>query len=209
MRIDVKIEGDLEAMMASEYLAGERAVTAAMRGAGQGLKTNWRSQITGAGLGQRLANAVRAEVYPKSQPSLNAAALVYTKAQKIISAHENGSLIRSANGFWLAIPLPAAGRGARGAKITPAAWEKKTGRRLRFVYRSGRTALLVDDGTVRSGSAPAFGQRAKRGFKNKTIPLFILTPQVKLSKKLDLLRAAETAVGGVPAAIIANWRNTR
>lgn len=209
MRIDVKIDGDLEAMMASEYLAGERAVTAAMRGAGQGLKQNWRSQITGAGLGQRLANAVRAEVYPKGQPSLNAAALVYTKAQKIISAHENGSLIRSANGFWLAIPLPAAGKGVRGAKITPAAWEKKTGRRLRFVYRSGRTALLVDDGTVRGGSAPAFGQRAKRGFKNKTIPLFILTPQVKLSKKLDLLRAAETVVSGVPAAIIANWRSTR
>jgi hypothetical protein len=56
--------------MAAEIAAGERAVTAAIREAGTGLKTAWRGQITGAGLGQRLANSIRSEQFPKGRPSL-------------------------------------------------------------------------------------------------------------------------------------------
>ena len=53
-------------MMAAEIAAGERAVTAAVREAGAGLKLAWRGQITGAGLGARLANSIRSEVFPKA-----------------------------------------------------------------------------------------------------------------------------------------------
>lgn len=62
MKLKLDIEPDLVAMMAAEVAAGERAVTAAMREAGTGLKTAWRLQITGAGLGARLANSIRSEV---------------------------------------------------------------------------------------------------------------------------------------------------
>lgn len=209
MKITVEIDGDLDKLMRREVLAGERAVKAAISSAGNALKADWRTQITGAGLGGRLANAVRGEVYPKGQTSLNSAALVYSKAPKITDSHDKGSLIRSSNGFWLAIPLPAAGKGARGGKITPAQWESKTGRRLQFIYRRGKPALLVDTGTVtRAAPRVAFGERQRewRGFKNRTVPIFTLVPQVKLPKRLSLFPAAERIAAGIPGAIVANWR---
>ena len=51
MKLKLDIDPDIVAMMAAEVAAGERAVTAAMREAGTGLKNAWRLQITGAGLG--------------------------------------------------------------------------------------------------------------------------------------------------------------
>ena len=59
MRLKLDIDPDLVAMMQAEITAGEKAVTGAMREAGTGLKTAWRGQITGAGLGRRLANSIQ------------------------------------------------------------------------------------------------------------------------------------------------------
>jgi len=56
MKLRLDIDPDIVAPMAAEVAAGERAVTAAMREAGTSLKSAWRTQITGAGLGPRLAN---------------------------------------------------------------------------------------------------------------------------------------------------------
>jgi Family of unknown function (DUF6441) len=84
MKVKLDIRPDLVAMMAAEIAAGERAVTAAMREAGTGLKLAWRSQIVGAGLGPRLANSIRSEVFPKAGASLNAAAVVWSKAPVIV-----------------------------------------------------------------------------------------------------------------------------
>jgi hypothetical protein len=109
VKLKLDIDPDIVAMMAAEVAAGERAVTAAMREAGTGLKSAWRLQITGAGLGTRLANSIRSQNFPRSGESLDAAALVWSKAPVIVGAHDTGPLIRSKNGFWLAIPLPAAG----------------------------------------------------------------------------------------------------
>ena len=114
VRLKLDIDPGIVAMMAAEVAAGERAVTAAMREAGTGLKSAWRLQITGAGLGTRLANSIRSQNFPRSGESLDAAALVWSKAPVIIGAHDTGPLIRSKNGFWLAIPLPSAGKSLRG-----------------------------------------------------------------------------------------------
>ena len=38
-----------------------------------------------------------------------------------------------------------------------------------------------------------------------TVPIFLLVPQVKLRKRLDLARDAERAVDGVPGMIVARW----
>lgn len=145
MKLKLDVTPDLVAAMAAEVKAGEKAVTAAMREAGTGLKTAWRGQITGAGLGRRLANSIRSQTYPKAGESLNAAALVWSKAPVIVGAHDTGPLIRSKDGFWLAIPTEAAGRGLRGGKITPGEWERRRGMRLRFVYRRRGPSLLVAD----------------------------------------------------------------
>ena len=129
-------------MMAAEVVAGERAVTGAMREAGIGLKSAWRLQITGAGLGTRLANSIRSQTFPRAGESLDAAALVWSKAPVIVGAHDTGPLIRSQNGFWLAIPLPAAGKSLRGGRITPGEWERRRG--LRLHEGSGGGVALED-----------------------------------------------------------------
>jgi hypothetical protein len=37
------------------------------------------------------------------------------------------------------------------------------------------------------------------------VPIFLLVPQVKLRKRLDLARDAKVAQGRIPGAIVANW----
>jgi hypothetical protein len=125
MKLKLDIQPDIVALMQAEIAAGEKAVSGAMREAGNSLKTSWRAQVTGAELGRRLANTIRSETFPKARRSLSAAALVWLKAPVIIGAHESGPLIRSRDGFWLAIPTPAAGKSIRGGRITPLEWERR------------------------------------------------------------------------------------
>jgi hypothetical protein len=209
MKLKLDISPDLASLMAAEIAAGERAVTAAMREAGAGLKTAWRGQITGARLGARLSNSIRSEVFPKAGPSLNAAALVWSKAPVIVGAHDAGPLIRSKNGFWLAIPTPAAGKALGGGRITPGAWERKTGLRLRFVYRRTGPSLLVADSVRLNSRGLAAVSRSKAGRGQVTVLIFLLVPQVKLPKRLDLACDAARALDAVPGLIVANWVEAR
>ena len=204
MKLDLNITGNIVVAMRAEVLAGEKAVTTAMQNAGAGLKADWRGQITGAGLGQRLARSIRAANYPKGQPSLNAAALVWSKAPVIIGTHDTGPLIRSKDGFWLAIPTPAAGKGARGRRLSPGEWERRRGLRLRFVYRRRGPSLLVADGRLNNRGL-GVASRSKTGRGKATVPIFLLVPQVKLAKRLNLARDAERAQAAVPGLIVANW----
>lgn len=204
MKFTVDIAPKLIGLMAAEIKAGERAVSSAMRTAGNELKSAWRSQITGAGLRQRLARTIRSEQFPKGRSSLNAAALVWSKAPMIISAHDTGPLIRAKNGFWLAIPTPAAGKSSRSGRITPAAWEQRTGLRLRFVYRRRGPSLLVAEGRL-STAGRAVRSRSKTGRGLTTVPIFLLVPQVQLRKRLDLARDARQVHDAVPGLIVAGW----
>ena len=95
--IKMEILGDIGAIMAAEIKVGERAVSKAVTEAGTNVKTAWRAQITGAGLGQRLARTIRSEQFPKGKTSLNAAALVWSKAPVIVGAHDTGLLIATEN----------------------------------------------------------------------------------------------------------------
>ncbi|MFN8683274.1 DUF6441 family protein [Paracoccus sp. P2] len=208
MKLKLDITPDLVAAMAAEVKAGEKAVTAAMREAGTGLKTAWRLQITGAGLGARLARTIRSEQFPKATPSLNAAAVVWSNAPVIVGAHDTGPLIRSKNGFWLAIPTPAAGKSLRGGRITPGEWERRTGLRLRFIYRRRGPSLLVAEGRLNT-KGQAVVSRSKTGRGKVTSPIFLLVPQVKLPKRLDLARDADRALDSVPGLIVANWAEAR
>ncbi|THD71385.1 hypothetical protein E7681_17930 [Thalassobius vesicularis] len=204
MQLGVEVSGDLVAIMAAEIRAGEKAVSLAMREAGSGLKADWRGQITGAGLGQRLAHSIHSASYPKSGDSLEAAALVWSKAPVIVGAHDAGPLIRSKSGFWLAIPLPAAGNGVGGRRMTPGEWEKRRGLRLRFVYRRRGPSLLVADGRL-SSRGLGVASRAKSGRGRASVPIFLLVPQVRLLKRLDLARDAARAQAELPGRIAKHW----
>ena len=205
MKIDVNFTPDLIALMRAEVAAGQKAVSTTMSEAGAGLKSAWRAQITGAGLGVRLANTIRSQTYPKGRNSLDAAALVWSNAPVIIGAHDSGPLIRSANGFWLAIPLAVAGKALGGKRITPGMWEQKTGLRLRFVYRSRGPSLLVADAVRLNTRGQAAVSKSKTGKGQVTAPIFLLVRQVKLPKRLDLMRDAERTQAAIPGSIVRNW----
>ena len=208
MKLGIDTTPDLVAVMAAEIKAGEKAVSAAMREAGTNLKSAWREQITQAGFGRRLANSIQSQTYPKAGESLGAAGLVWSKAPEIIRAHDTGPLIRSKDGFWLAIPTAAAGKGRKGGRITPGEWERRRGLRLRFVYRRRGPSLLVADGRLNSRGL-GVASRSKTGRGRASVPIFLLVPQVRLRKRLDLAREAERALNSVPGLIVANWLETR
>jgi hypothetical protein len=204
MHLRLNIDPDIVALMREEIDAGERAVSKAIREAGTGLKSAWRGQITGAGLGISLARSIRSAQYPKGKPSLNAAALVWSKAPVILGAHNTGPLIRSKSGLWLAIPTAAAGKSTRGGRITPAEWERRRGVPLRFIYRARGPSLLVAEGRLNSRGL-GVASRAKSGRGLASVPIFLLVKQMKLNKRLDLAKAAEAELGRVPGAIVASW----
>jgi hypothetical protein len=208
MKLGFEIAPDLLAAMEREIKIGESAVTRAMQAAGQELKTDWRAQITQAGLGTRLARTIRSEAYPKRGESLEAAALVWTKAPQIIEAHDSGPLIRSKSGFWLAIPTEAAGKGRGGKRLTPGEWEQRRGLRLRFIYRRRGPSLLVAEGRLNSRGI-GVASRSKTGRGLTTVPVFLLVPQVRLRKRLDLARDAARVQAQVPGRIVREWVEVR
>lgn len=215
MRLSAQIIGDLGRIMAEEVKAAEMAVTAGVGEAAEGLKTELRTQITNAGLGARLARTWRSETFPKGQNSIRAAGLVWSKAPGIIRIYEDGATIRSTKGFFLAIPTAAAGRfGDGGRKITPGGWERRTGQRLRFVYRRHAASLLVADNMrartgKRGGYARASAAAVRSGRGLVTVPIFILVPQVTFRKRLDVASAANSWQERLPGLVVRNWVDGR
>ncbi|CAA7614840.1 DUF6441 family protein [Magnetospirillum sp. SS-4] len=211
MKLAAAITGDLRKIMAEEVKEAEDAVTAAMRQATDGLKADLRRQVTEAGMGQRLANTWRAELYPKGRKSIKAAGFVFTRAPTIIQAFDQGAMIKSKHGFWLAIPTPAAGTGARGKRMTPGLWEQMHGSRLRFIYRRGAPSLLVAENMraragKRGGFAKGSASALRSGRGMTTVVMFILVPQISLKKRLDVDSAAERWASALPELIVRNWR---
>ncbi len=207
MRLVTRIEGDLRLDMEAEIRVGRLAALAAVAGVGAAIKENWRGQIASAGLGRRLGNSVRSEVYPKGAGSLNAAALVWSKAKKIVGAFETGVEIRARNARFLAIPLPAAGTSTRNGRITPGEWERRRGRSLQFIQRRRGGALLVDNGTVIRGPSNFGRGSVARGFRNRSVPIFVLVPRVRLQKRLGLLTAADRLANSMGARLVAGWKD--
>lgn len=210
MKLGVSLLPNMRRLMRDQYLDGERAVTTAMQGASRALKTDWRGQIVAAGLGRRLGNTVRSAAYPQGTVSMDAAALVWTKAPKIIAAHDEGAVIHAVNRRWLAIPLPAAGEVLPGRQaVTPEALARSRGLQLRFVATRGGY-FLVGEGRLTKKRQGRAKKRLKSGRYGKgaaTIFFFQLVPQVRLTKKTDLEGGALNVADGLPSRIVALMEN--
>lgn len=201
--IRARIEGDLRRVMAERIDALGDAAADAVAETAERLKEELRRQVTGAGLGQRLANTWRSRFYPNDHP-LRSAAFVYTKAPTILSTFAHGATIRGRDGLWLAIPTAAAPKRVMGKRVTPGLLERAWGIRLRFIYRRGRPSLLVADnlragGGKRGGFRKASDKARQSGAGLASVPLFLLVPQVTLKKRLDI----EGAKARVPAILAA------
>jgi hypothetical protein len=86
--------------------------------------------------------------------------------------------------------------------------------RLRFVYRRGAPSLLVADNTRIDHRGRARANQVKRRdgsvatrLKGRTTAIiFVLLPQVTLSKRLDVDAAAQLWRSRLPNLIARNWR---
>ena len=124
------IAPSLQADMQAELRDIERAVASGTREAGPALRTELRRQVGSAGLGQRLANSWRDKHYPNQK--LDAASVVYTKAPQIIRGFDEGAVIRSRRGRFLAIPTNAPRNGTDGRRISPSNFSEHRFVPLRF-----------------------------------------------------------------------------
>jgi hypothetical protein len=209
LKLTATVARSLQADMQAELRDIERAVTTGTRDAGRGLKTELRRQVSSAGLGQRLANSWRDRHYPNQK--LDAASLVYTQAPQISRAFDEGAVIRSRRGGFLAIPTENAPRkGTEGRRISPSTFPEHRFGPLRFVPRASGPSLLVVDGlrasfSRKTGELRGFRQAPDRARQSgqglTTVVMFLLVPQAKLSKRLDVARAAERWSTQLPALI--------
>jgi hypothetical protein len=209
MELTATLLRSLQADMQVELRGLERAVATGTRNAGRGLKTELRRQVASAGLGQRLANSWRDRHYPNQK--LDAASLVYTKAPQIIRAFDEGVVIRSRRGRFLPVPTENAPRkGTDGRRISPSTFPEHRFGPLRFVPRPTGPSLLVVDGlrasfSRKSGDLRGFRRATDRARQSgqgvTTVVMFLLVPQVKLPKRLDVARAAEHWASQLPALI--------
>ena len=65
-------------------------------------------------------------------------------------------------------------------------------------------SLLVAEARLNTRGR-AVASRSGTGRGVATVPIFLLVPQAKLRKLLDLARDAERAHDAVPGLIVANW----
>jgi hypothetical protein len=214
MKLAATITGSIMAGMEAEMRTISKAVTAGVKEAGRGLKGDLRKQVASAGLGMRLARTWRERTYPNE--GHDAASLVWSKAPQIIRTFDEGAVIKSKSGFWLAIPTPSAPkRGVGGKRINPSNFPEHRFGPLRFVYRRGRPSLLVVDG-VRINKSGRVGRRAKGGAFTKTgrmkqgmttVVMFTMVPQVRLKKRLDVKREIKRWERRLPGLIDWNLSN--
>jgi hypothetical protein len=181
----------LQKLEQGAYITARQTIQEITRDAEKALE-----DVTRQGVNGKLWRAWKSEVYPTKGLSANPAGVVFPngrdRTKGAIRAYAEGGAIRGRQGQFLAIPLPAAGvrfTGRGKVPLTPGEWERRTGRRLRLVYRRGKPSLLVADDAVigKSGFArAATARRTAQGRGVSTIPIFVLLPQVNVTKRFSI-----------------------
>lgn len=207
MNLSCTFTGDpLTKQLEREARALKRGVKQSVSEATGGLKANLRADVIAAGLGTRVANTWRSNVYPAGQDSARAASLTFTKAPNIIDAFSRGVTITGKHGPWLAIPTPNAPKRINGKKVRPDLMEGK-GYHFKFVKVKPTLALLIAVDVARSVSRKTGASRYSPKFLNDRrrrkgvdVVMFWLVRGVTIPKKLDLegrANEAQAALAGI------------
>ena len=217
MNLKIELKGapslELAEIVRGHIDRAERAVTRAVHRAGRGLQGELRQQVVSAGLGRRVANAWRLKAFPTEGASIDAAAYIWSNAPKIIRAFDEGVVIRGRSGNWLAIPTENAPKSYGFKPISPSNWPTERFGPLRLVYcRNGPSLLVVDNVRInrRSGrvSRRVKDPRTKSGALRKglvSVVMFLLVPQVRLTKRLDVDAARRHWESRLPGLIVGEW----
>lgn len=204
-------------------------VTKAIREESEELKQDWRDAILDAGLGQKLALTIGNEVYPRNQDSLDAAALIWTKAPGIIESYATGATIRPVNGGrYLWIPTDEVPKKRNGRALDPREVETRFGRRMVVInpqhWRMKTTSTAVGRGVAYAGfndlvirkssgrwrnatvNQRTKGHRSYRETTRQFVIMFTLVPLVKKRKAFDLDAIAAASSARYPNVLNKHWR---
>lgn len=193
-----QLDRDSDRLIRAYLTAGTVAVSTTAKALERKLEAATQAAVPG-----NLWRAWASESYPKSGPARDPVGTIFingrTRTRGALTFWTQPGAIRGRSGQYLAIPLPAAGSQGRSRDLTPGEWERRTGVRLRFVYRPGQSSLLVaDSGTVvRPNGAytsfrPITRQRTladqRRGFTRgeTTVPIFVLVPTVQFRNAFSI-----------------------
>lgn len=177
----------------SNYLqVSEVATSNAVRGETAHLKSALRDDVKSAGLGSRLANTWRSQLYPETGASMDAAGFIWSKAPHIVEAFEKGVVITAKGGKYLAIPTENAPKRIGRLSVTPQLYEQHRGN-LVFVKGKNGKAFLVAEVQAsyrkKDGAFTGFRKVGKRsaatGNRVTTVVMFLLIPQARLKKRLE------------------------
>lgn len=195
----LQVEGD---RITRRYLtAGTTAVVTVTKSLERDLEAATQAAVPG-----RLWRAWASRADPKRGPARNPTGRVFVNGSErtrgAIRFWTQPGSARQKDGFYFAVPLPAAGPVGRKRMLTPGEWERAhPGVRLRFVYRRGRASLLVADEAVLSGRKQVARRNTDRriaaGRGSATVPIFALIPLIKFRNAVavePLVAAAEPAL---------------
>lgn len=212
----------IEAMARNQSVIAE-AATGALRDAADQVKRDGRAAIGRAGFSQRWQNALRVNLYPKTGPSIDAAAYVFHNI-RYAGIFEHGGPITGSPFLWL--PLPSAPQKIGRERITPKLYIQRVGP-LHAIKRPGKRPLLAGYvvGTPKAGKRvtiaqlrrgqrdarrasanAAFGGRAGR-FQTTSVPLFVGIPSVNIRARFGLSGIFARARGGLGVAYLKHLRD--
>ncbi|MFT3968422.1 MAG: DUF6441 family protein [Sphingobium sp.] len=195
-------------------LAGANAVRTTTREVEKDIEA-----VIRAAVGGKLWRAVASEAYPRRGAARDPVGEIYvnggTRTKGAYQFFTRPGRIRNADDFYLAIPLPAAGVRGRNRNLTPKEWlQRNPGRKLRFVYRHGKSSLLVATGGTTNGRTGAFrqltgGKRGRiaqgRGGSNplydSVVPIFVLIHSVPFANSANTGRVIEE----MPSILASNF----
>lgn len=199
--------------------------TAAMRDTTGQVRDAFRAQVRAAGLGDRLANAVRGVTYPKDRNALEPTGWVYAQPSKkgrgaaaIVESYASGAYITARNGKrWLAVPTDDCPRKRGGEASTPAEVEKRFGRPLQFIrpndhssqapgMRQAGVAYLAITGLALHKPSGKWRKAGARARSSQTVVMFTLVPGVKKPQTVDLSEPERLAQARFPANLDKHWK---
>jgi hypothetical protein len=183
----------------------ERALEAVSAQAGLGkLAKSWKRDLFP--LGNRLAYAPSADIYPQGS----------ARTEGAMRAFSQGADIRAGAGKLLPIPTPAARQFARSNKrLSPAEFERVTGIKLRGFYSKARGVLLLVADNVRqlaSGRIRSNVRTRKDGSSYSslngaaTVVVFICVPFVRLDKRFDIASTVRPAAQQLAQRVESKFR---
>lgn len=194
-----------DAIVRAHLSAGTRAIVGTTRGLEKKLE-----RATEQAAGGKLWRAWQSSAFPTSGPARNPAGTIWLKGgartRGAVKFWTEPGTIRGSRGQYLAIPIPAAGSRGRARDLTPGEWERRTGIRLRFVYRPGRASLLVADNATLGTKGTARANTARRiaaGRLSATVPIFVLIPMLKFRNAFSLAPMINASEGELARAFLA------